>query len=229
MKICIDPGHNHSGWDTGALANNLREQDITYKIACSLQKKLESHGIQTVLTRQAATQNLGSSVQSSLKKRVEISNNQMCDYFVSIHCNAGGGTGTEVLVIKKGAKAEQLAKAVLEALTSRLSLVSRGVKEANLLVLRATNCPAILVETAFLDHPKDAKRLKSETEKFSEAIAAGILGFLGITATDALQNTKKALAEKWGLSDAQAVFALLDQHPYREELYEKLLKSYEKE
>lgn len=229
MKICIDPGHNHSGWDTGALANTLREQDITYKIACSLQKKLETYGIQTVLTRQSATQNLGTSVQSSLKKRVEISNSQMCDYFVSIHCNAGGGTGTEVLVIKKGAKAEQLAEAVLKELTSRLALFSRGVKEANLLVLRATNCPAILVETAFLDHPKDAKLLKSETEKFSEAIAAGILGFLGITATDALQNTKKALAEKWGLSDAQAVFALLDQHPYREELYEKLLKSYEKE
>ena len=29
MKICIDAGHNHSGWDTGASGNGLREQDIT--------------------------------------------------------------------------------------------------------------------------------------------------------------------------------------------------------
>ena len=33
MKIYLDPGHNHSGADTGACGNGLKEQDITWLIA----------------------------------------------------------------------------------------------------------------------------------------------------------------------------------------------------
>lgn len=229
MKICIDAGHNHSGWDTGAQANGLKEQDVAYKIAVLLRQELQNHGIKTVMTRESATQNLGNSVNSSLKKRAELSNRENCDYFVSIHCNAGGGTGTEVLVIKKGGMAEKLANNVLLALTEKGTLRSRGVKEANLLVLRETDCPAILVETAFLDHPSDALLLKNKPEEFAAAIALGIFRFLGITPKDQLESLKNQLSEKWKLSDTEAVFRLLDQHPYRKDLYEKLLKSYEKE
>ena len=229
MKICIDAGHNHSGWDTGAQANGLREQDITYRIAVLLQQKLQSNGIQTVMTRKSETENLGNSVNSSLKKRAEISNNESCDYFISIHCNAGGGTGTEVLVVQKGGQAEQLASAVLQSLTKDLSLRSRGVKEANLLVLRETLCPAILVETAFLDHPTDAALLRNNPEIFASAISKGVLKYLNITPTDELSTLKELLSDKWGLDNSAAVFTLLDQHPYRKDLYQKLLKSYEKE
>ena len=229
MKICIDAGHNHSGWDTGAAANGLKEQNVTYQIALLVNKLLNQHGIKTVLTRESATQNLGTSVGSSLKKRAQLSNQEGCDYFISVHCNAGGGTGTEVLVLKKGGNAEKLAEAVLSELTGRLPLRSRGVKEANLLVLRETNCPAILVETAFLDHPTDMQLLKTKQEEFASAIAFGILKYLGISPIDELQSLKEELSEKWGLSDAKAVFSLLDQHPYRKDLYEKLLKSYNKE
>ena len=229
MKICVDAGHNHSGWDTGATANGLREQDITFPIAVHLKKHLEENGIEVVMTRETQTQNLGTSLNTGLKKRAEISNREKCDYFVSVHCNAGGGTGTEVLVIKKGGQAEQLANRVLSALTKQFSLRSRGVKEANLLVLRETDCPAILVETAFLDHSSDAVLLRTRQEEFAAAIALGIFHFLRITPADELQSVKMQLAKKWGLSDAKAVFSLLDQHPYRKDLYEKLLKSYEKE
>ena len=126
MKICIDAGHNHSGWDTGASANGLREQNITWQIASHLQKQLEHHGIKTVMTREKSTQNLGTSVNSSLKKRAEIANREGCNYFVSVHCNAGGGTGTEVLVVKKGAKSEQLATKILSALTENYRFVPVG-------------------------------------------------------------------------------------------------------
>ncbi len=229
MKICIDAGHNYSGWDTGAVANNLKEQNITFQIAEKLSEILNAHQIKTVFTRESATQNLGTSVNSSLKKRAEISNRTACDYFVSIHCNAGGGTGTEVLVLKKGGQAEGLAESVLSEMTKKLNLRSRGVKEANLLVLRETICPAILVETAFLDHPTDANLLKTKPEEFASAIAMGIFGFLGIAIQDELLSVKKKLSEKWQLSDPEAVFLLLDQHPYRNELYQKILDSYKKE
>lgn len=229
MKICIDAGHNHSGFDTGAQANGLKEQDITFNIALLLQKKLQKHGIQTVMTRSVQTQNLGDSVNSSLKKRAQISNRENCDYFVSIHCNAGGGTGCEVFVIQKGGQAEKLAAAVLSELVGTFPLRSRGVKEGNLLVLRETDCPAILVETAFIDHPTDAALLKNRQEDFAQAIALGILKHCNIPITDNLADIKEQLSEKWNLDNSAAVFALLDQHPYQKDLYEKLLKSYEKE
>ncbi len=229
MKICIDAGHNHSGWDTGAVANHLKEQDITFQIAEKLSEILNAYQIQTILTRESATQNLGTSVNSSLKKRAEISNQAGCDYFISIHCNAGGGTGTEVLVIQKGGQAEKMGESVLGELIKNLNLRSRGVKNANLLVLRETLCPAILVETAFLDHPADANLLKTKPEEFASAIAIGILKFLGIAIQDELQSVKTKLSEKWQLSNPEPVFLLLDQHPYRKDLYQKMLESYEKE
>lgn len=226
MKICIDAGHNYSGFDTGAVGNGLREQDVTFQIATLLKKQLELSGIQIVMTRETATQNLGSSVVTSLAKRAAISNEAGCDYFVSLHCNAGGGTGSEVLVLKKGGKAEQLATSILAALTSALPLRSRGVKEANLAVLRDTVSPAVLVEMAFLDHSGDAALLKQNGPLFATAIADGMLQYLGISSTVSIESIKEKLAEKWGLSHPEEVFRLLDQHPYREELYRKIYTSY---
>ena len=98
MKLCIDAGHNDSGWDTGAVSNGLREQDVTFQIASYLQEKLKKAGFQIVMTREQKNRNLGKSVSQSIAERAAISNRENCDYFISIHCNAGGGTGTEVLI-----------------------------------------------------------------------------------------------------------------------------------
>ena len=178
------------------------------------------------MTREAVTQNLGTSVSASLKKRATISNEANCDYFISLHCNAGGGTGSEVLVLKKGAKAEQLATHILTRLTSRLNLRSRVVKEANLAVLRDTIAPAVLVEMAFLDNSSDATLIKQKPYEFADAICEGTLEFLGISVTPSISEMQSVLAGKWGLSHPEEVFRLLDAHPYREELYKKIYNSY---
>ena len=36
MKIFIDPGHNYSGADTGAVGNGLREQNVSYFVGSYL-------------------------------------------------------------------------------------------------------------------------------------------------------------------------------------------------
>lgn len=226
MKICIDAGHNHSGFDTGAAANGLKEQDVTFKIAELLKQKLEKAGLQAIMTREKNTTNLGSSVSTSIAKRAEISNKNHCDYFVSLHCNAGGGTGTEVLIYKKGGKAEQLAEKILTSLTALLPLRNRGVKEANLGVLRDTDCPAVLAETAFLDHPSDASLLKQKEEVFADAVFRGILEYANIPFEPSIQDIKTYLAQKWNLSQPEEVFRLLDTHPYRDTLYQKIYESY---
>ena len=226
MKICIDAGHNHSGSDTGAIGNNLKEQDINYFVANLLKEKLENAGISVVMTRSSLTQNLGNSVNQSLLMRAEISNKENCDYFISIHCNAGGGTGCEVLILKKGGQAEQLATPVLKKIVSKLSLRNRGVKEANLSVLRNTACPAILVELAFIDHPTDSLLLRNRQEDFATAIFEGTMEFLGLPLSKSTEDIKEFLTKKWSLSNPQGVFQLLDSHPYAKDLYQKIYESY---
>ena len=107
MKICIDAGHNNSGWDTGATGFGRREQDVTFKIAESLSEKLKKNGINVVMTREYKGQNLGKSTNDSLKKRVQIANSEKADLFISIHCNSSilkSATGTEVFVYSKKSK-----------------------------------------------------------------------------------------------------------------------------
>lgn len=103
------------------------------------------------------------------------------DYFVSIHCNAGGGTGTEVYSNVYGSKAYKLSECIQKRIVKRIGLSDRGVKTANFAVLTGTNMPAVLVETAFIDKAQDAKILGSESgrEDFATAIAEGISDFLG--------------------------------------------------
>ena len=181
MKICIDAGHNHSGWDTGAGGNRLREQDVTWKIADKLRRLLEGAGITVVMTRSSNEQNLGSDVDSSLRERTLICNKYKCDYFISIHCNAGGGTGTEVLVVRRGGMAETLAGYVLKHVVA-VTGNSRGVKESPSYVLRKTDCPAILVETAFIDNVSDSAILRDRHDELAKAIFKGICECCGIAA-----------------------------------------------
>ena len=185
MKIFIDPGHNHSGADTGAAGNGLKEQDITYLIASKVKPILERCGIEVKLSRNAITDSLSNnSVNASLSARTRMANDWGADLFVSIHCNAGGGTGTETYSYQAGiSSAYKLAQAVQKRMVEMVGLPDRGVKTKSLYVLHYTNMPAILVETAFIDHKNDAAVLGSETgqQAFAEAIARGICDYTGIS------------------------------------------------
>ena len=44
-------------------------------------------------------------------------------------------------------------------LADSLPLVDRGIKQAGFYVLAQTDCPATIVETAFIDNPADAQLL----------------------------------------------------------------------
>ncbi len=82
-------------------------------------------------------------------------------------------------------ESERLARRVQTAMVNRLSpkydgTVDLGTKQALFYVLLGARMPAILVETAFLSHPEDEKRLRSKSyqEELAQAIALGVQGFL---------------------------------------------------
>lgn len=79
--ICIDPGHG--GSDLGAVGrSNLREKDVTLKVAKKLKALIESKlGLHVVMTRE-------SDEEVSLNPRVAKANNQKAQMLVSIHVNS---------------------------------------------------------------------------------------------------------------------------------------------
>ena len=181
MRICIDARHNYDKYDTGAVGNGLKEQEVTFKIADRLKSLLVSAGAEVTMTRDKLTDNVGVNAKDAINERARLANLAGCDYFISIHCNAGGGTGTETLIYGKGGKAEALAEAVNEKLVKHLGLRDRGIKvRPDLGVLRLTNMPAILVETAFIDNAKYAELLKTKTDEFAKCIFDGISFYCGM-------------------------------------------------
>lgn len=185
MKICIDPGHNHDGADTGASGNGLFEQDLTLDIARRLKPLLEYNGLETVMTRDGNYVNgPHNTLEESLSNRCNIANNAGADLFVSIHINSfpdPSAHGAQTFIIATGGRAEQLANKVQSHL-AECGLYNRGVSSANFEVLRDTLMPAILTENGFISNTDDAARLGSPLflQALAVAHAKGICEYCGV-------------------------------------------------
>ena len=164
MKIFINPGHG--GKDTGAVGNNLIERDVTLFIAQRVETYLQAVGYDTKLFQ-----------YDGLQAICDEANNWNADLFVSIHCNAGGGFGTETFYFSERGKL--LATAIQNQILSSVATFNRGVKfDDEFFVLANTNMPAVLVECAFIDNPNDAKLLRDREDDFARAIARGITDYV---------------------------------------------------
>lgn len=177
MRIFIDAGHNDKNVDTGAVGNGLREQDVTLDIAQLLGKKLAAVGVDVKQSRHNKSDVIGVTLNDSLAKRAKMANNLKADLFISIHCNAHANTtakGTEVYACSENSKGYPLAKKVCDSICKTLGTTNRGAKTASYTVLKKTNMPAILVETAFITNASDATLLKNRKEDFAAAICEAV-------------------------------------------------------
>ena len=196
MKVFIDPGHNHSKFNTGASGNGLREQDITFLVAEKLSAKLKKTGIDVMMSRNAITDNVGSSDKSSINKRVEMANNFKADYTISLHCDGSLNPlakGSHICIFKKGGEAEKLAMAINPYLLN-LGLDGRSsqiVERENLAILRDTKKPAILIEMGFISNKRDSEIQRNNQEGLADAIFKGICDYLKISSKiedDSIKN-----------------------------------------
>lgn len=163
VKIFIDPGHG--GTDSGAAANGLLEKNITLQIALFLRDMLisEYDGVSVRLSR-----SIDQSV--TLSQRTNAANSWGADYFVSIHINAGGGTGFESYVYPGvSAPTTTYRNALHDEIVRSVDFADRGKKTANFHVLRETSMSAILTENGFIDTVADANKLRNAT--FLQGIA----------------------------------------------------------
>ncbi|HET9328806.1 MAG TPA: N-acetylmuramoyl-L-alanine amidase [Candidatus Eisenbacteria bacterium] len=73
-------------------------------------------------------------------------------------------------------QSQLLAESVLDHIAADRRLESRGVKQAGFVVLKSVEFPSILVETAFINNPKEARLLKSKDfqEDMAKQISRGV-------------------------------------------------------
>lgn len=166
MKIGINAGHTKLGKGTGA-SKYLNESVENRKIAYELMKQLADtkHEVVPIVVDKST---------NNLKEVVDYANKQKCDLFISIHLNAGGGTGSEVYTWK-GEKVKQ-ATNILNNLV-QLGFKNRGIKNGSqFYVVKNTTMTAILVEVCFVDNSSDTQLYKKVgVEKIAAAIKKGIV------------------------------------------------------
>ena len=183
-KIYIDPGHNPTGNDTGAVGYGLKEQDVTVEIALKLKPLLERNGFEVKMSRNSLKDTVAEGLNASLAGRYNAANSWDADIFVSIHCNSANtkAYGCETYYYTGSSKGRRLADCVQPELAKETGLCNRGVKSANFAVIKHTNMPAILVETAFIDNYDDNRFLASDDGKYKCAVGIykGICDYLGI-------------------------------------------------
>ncbi|UZN53001.1 N-acetylmuramoyl-L-alanine amidase [Bacillus paralicheniformis] len=180
-KVWLDAGHG--GSDPGASGYGLQEKDVVLKIVKYAKSYLEANykNVQVKLTR-------STDVFYELSKRASMANQWGADLFVSVHANAGGGTGFETFRYPGTAgKTLELQKAlhneILTTMKAYGQIADRGLKQANLAVVRETRMPAVLTENLFIDRKEDADRLKDSgfLKAVGEAHARGIAKYLGLS------------------------------------------------
>ncbi|OAT74571.1 N-acetylmuramoyl-L-alanine amidase [Parageobacillus thermoglucosidasius] len=155
-KIVLDAGHG--GHDPGAVANGLKEKDLTLAIVKHIGHLLgEYEGAEVFYTRTDDR-------FLELSERAAIANKLKADLLISVHINAGGGTGFESYIYNGNVSSATIAyQNVIHAeIVKAINVTDRGKKRANYAVLRLTNMPAILTENLFIDNANDAAKLKSE-------------------------------------------------------------------
>jgi len=194
--VVIDPGHG--GADSGAMAGNILEKDLTLDIAHRLEQRLASEGVATVMTR------VGDSYVA-LAERAALANRANDAVFISIHVNDGSralATGVETYFAAQqntpatrlaswlpflqkvsqqapNVQSQSLAGFIQQALVTQTHATNRGTKAEQFYVLANVRHPAVLVETGFLTNKDEADKLcdANYREQIAQAISSGVLKY----------------------------------------------------
>ncbi|OYD09644.1 N-acetylmuramoyl-L-alanine amidase [Paludifilum halophilum] len=180
--VVLDPGHG--GSDPGATNGGYQEKNFTLEIALKTRDYLlNNYHVDILMTRTTDT-------DVSLADRVALANNNGADYFVSIHINAGGGTGFESFIYDGSVSPNTvewrriLHDAIMSRIGNSWDVYDRGKKRANFYVLRETAMSAVLTENLFIDTQQDLNKLTNSSfiADVARAHAEGIAQALSLSA-----------------------------------------------
>ena len=200
-KVVIDPGHGvggNKGMEKispdsnemkikdpgGAQGINTKtpEYVVAMQIALKLKTKLESNGIEVIMTKTDNNQDPGNI------ERAEVGNNNNADLVIRIHCDSAGNSsasGTTMLVpaavgYAKNIKdvSEKDGGIILSELIKSAGMNNRGISErSDLTGFNWSKVPVVLVETGFMSNPNEDKLLCSSEyqDKIASGLSSGII------------------------------------------------------
>lgn len=204
-KIFIDPGHG--GSDPGAVGNGMQEKNVTLQIAKRINSILngEYRGVSTRMSR-TGDQTV------SLSQRTNAANAWGADFYLSIHINAGGGTGFESYIFNGSVSSATVSyqNIVHREVTRNVNFRNRGKKRANFHVLRASRMPALLTENGFIDNAADAEKLKSAAfvEQIARGHAKGLQKAFGLNRKREIASTPTNEPSRWAKDDVEEMVRL---------------------
>jgi len=202
--IVLDAGHGGIDPGTENKKLGLNEKTLALDVVLRLRKLLEREGWKVLLTR-SDDRELSRSKIVDLQMRADFANRHAADLFLSIHFNAADAavSGVEVYSLpaqfmlssssdRKDELTDQvfpnnrfdyanllLGAALHRSLLATLKTPDRGYKRARWGVLRPVECPAVLVECAYLSNTAEAGRAATPEfrQKVAEAISDGVRNY----------------------------------------------------
>jgi N-acetylmuramoyl-L-alanine amidase len=137
-------------WDDGSV---LYEGEFNRAIKARLKEMFQLEGINYVDVNPQDT-------DLALSDRVSKANTYNDSLYVSIHANAGGGTGCEVFTSENcSSTSTALAKVFEDTYSSYFPGERwRGVKKRDFYVVKNTAMPAVLLECFFMDTERECKK-----------------------------------------------------------------------
>ncbi|MCA0447999.1 MAG: N-acetylmuramoyl-L-alanine amidase [Bacteroidetes bacterium] len=203
--IVIDAGHGYEPDGSNGDGRTTTEINTNWSVSVKLRDLIQNNTSWTVhLTRP----NNGSGSQVSVNDRALMSNNWDADMFLSIHCNAGGGTGTETFYCSNNDPSSapdiSFATEVQTKMVQYGVWINRRVVEDNsylgihLGVLNYSTATACLNEIGFVDFVSDAAKLLDNIwrDKFANGYFVALQNQVG-NSGETLTITSPNNGEDW--------------------------------
>ena len=179
--VVLDPGHG--GEDPGKVGvNGALEKDLNLLVAEKVKGKLESQGIEVVMTREEDVMQ-GGKVED-LEKRIKLIAKTKPNLVVGIHQNSFTDpevSGAQVFYYSESEEGKAAATLMQEELKAVNPENIREIKgNSSFFMLKKSNAPTIIVECGFLSNPKEAESLVTNEyqEQLADAICSGVVKWL---------------------------------------------------
>ena len=189
-KIALDAGHGLHTPGRRCLKqfdpSETREWQLNSRIAEKVEQLLAQYPDAQVKRMDDAT----GAVDVPLADRVAVANTWKADLYISIHHNAGGGTGIVSFCYSAGSSASFLFRDLtyehLIRTTGNRGNRAEPLATANFYVNKYTNMPSVLLELGFMDHPNDIMQIITDdyASKCARGIVAAIADFAGLHAAE---------------------------------------------
>ncbi|MFQ7969971.1 MAG: cell wall-binding repeat-containing protein [Eggerthella lenta] len=172
FKVYVDAGHgeNDTGngaYASGAVSGGYVEAKLTAELADMVGNILKNdYGVNVYVNDDGGPYKYRHAEAKALG----------CDAIVSIHFNAGGGTGTESLIHNYNASfmSSFWQSQIHPYLIKGVGLTDRGKKTQEVAILGGT-LPATLLEVCFIDNASDMRQYQSRKVEIAYEIAEGIV------------------------------------------------------